>query len=207
MWVVGKIYHPKFGKFLHLENIKNKIFQAVKRKEEQFPDLVISYISTAFLIHPAIIDRLPWEITFSLFMLGVSKSIPTKELPILKAHKQKDEKNQWDYDERTRFMYLHILSKTYGWTIEYIDKLEIDTAIALIQEAITDEQLDKEFFWSMSDKSYIYNYQTKSGKPNPLERPYFMREPIAEPAKIQMPANVLPAGVDYSSVPEEFRPH
>jgi len=206
LWWVGKFYPPTLGKFLHLEEIKDKIFQAAKRKEEQFPDLVTSYISAAFLIPTAIIIRLPWEVTFSLFALASSKYIPTVKIPLLRPHKTKGEKDPWDYEGRLQNLYTHLLAKSYGWDAKDIDNLPIDKALALVQEVITDEQLDREFLWAMSERSYIYDSKTKSGRPNPLERPYFMKEPVKEPTKVKMPVNMLPPGVDYSSVPTEFRP-
>lgn len=206
LWWVDKFYPPKFGRFLRLEEIKDKIFQAAKRKEEQFPDLVTSYISAAFLIPKAIITRLPWEVTFSLFALATSKYVPTVKIPLLKPHKSKGNKDPWDYEGRVEHLYIHLLAKSYGWDVEDIENLPIDRAMALVQEVITDEQLDREFLWTMSERSYIYDSKTKSGRPNPLERPYFMKEPVKEPKKIMMRADMLPPGVDYSSVPPEFRP-
>jgi hypothetical protein len=206
LWAVGKFRRPKFGKFLKLEDIKYKIFQAAKRKEETFPDLVVSYISAAFLIPSSIIEKFSWEVTFSLFLLGVTKSVPNADLPLLKPSKKKDEKAEWDYEGRMKYLNVHIISSAYGWTIEYVNKLDIDTALALIQEILTDEQLDREFLWSMSENSYIYNPKTKSGKANPLERPYFMMTQVKDPKVEKIPAGMLPAGVDYSSIPEAFRP-
>jgi hypothetical protein len=209
LWAIGKfVRRPKFGKFLILEDTKNKILEAAKRKEETFPDLVISYISAAFLIPKAIIENLSWEVTFSLFMLGVSKSAPSLPLPILHPTKQKKETNAWDYDGRVTFMYNNIIAKAYGWSVEYVNNLDVDTALALIQEILTDEQLEREFLWAMSDKSYSYDTKTKSGKANPLERPYFMKEEVKEPKRVRMPASLMPQGfVDYSSLPPELRPH
>jgi len=207
LWAIGKFYsRPKFGKFLQLENTKNKIFQAVKRKDKEVPDLVISYISTAFLFPRAIIEKFRWDLSFSLFILGVGKSVPSNKLPLLKPHTSNEKKDAWDYEDRVQHLYVHILAKSYGWTDKYINNLDVDTAMALVQEVITDEQLDREFMWAIGDKSYIYDAKTKSGRPNPLDRPYFMREPIEVPKKVSMPASMLPPGVDYSSIPPEFRP-
>lgn len=203
---VELIPRPRFGKFLILENLKYKILQAAKRKEETFPDLVISYISAAFFIPKILLKHIRWEFTILLFSLASDRMSPRMDIPLLKQHKQKKEKDAWDYEGRGYAMYIHILARTYGWTQKQIDNLRIEDALMLVQEVITDEQLDREFLWSMSENSYIYNPKTKSGKPNPLERPYFMKAEVQAPKKISIPKNMLPAGVSYDSIPVEFRP-
>ena len=100
-----------------------------------------------------------------------------------------------------------MLAKSYGWDKKKIDNLDVDVALALIQEIITDEQLDREFLWAMSDKSYSYDYKTKSGKPNPLERPYFMKEEVKPPPKMQIPKAMMPQGnVNYGAISEAYQP-
>lgn len=198
---------PKFGKFLILEDTKNKIFQAAKRKEDKFPELVTSYVFTAFLIPKFILENLRWEFLFSLFSLASNLNKPSIDIPLLKPHKTKDKKEEWDYEGRGHSMYVHIFSKNYGWTLDYINNLDLNFALQLAQEIITDEQLDREFLWNMSDKSYIYDYKTKSGKPNPLERPYFMKEEVKPPVMMKIPAYMLPEGVvDYGTISKEFQP-
>ena len=113
---------------------------------------------------------------------------------MLRAYKHKDEKEAWDYDGRPYAMYLNIIASAYGWTQKEIEKLDVDIALALVQEIITDEQLDREFLWSMSDRSYIYNYNTKSGKANPLERPHFMKVEVQAPKKTKILKSMMPQG-------------
>ena len=78
--VMGVIGRPRFGRFLHLENIKYKILQAVKRKESTFPDLVISYISTAFLFPKLVLENLRWDYVVLLFSLASAWSVPKAEI-------------------------------------------------------------------------------------------------------------------------------
>ena len=199
---------PNLGRFLRLENIKHKIRTAAKRKEDTFPDLVTSYVSAAFFIPKRILDNLRWEYVFLLFSLASRKSVPTIDIPLLRLHSAKDDKKEfWDYDERPYHLYVHMLAKSYGWDKKKIDNLDVDVALALIQEIITDEQLDREFLWAMSDKSYSYDYKTKSGKPNPLERPYFMKEEVKPPPKMQIPKAMMPQGnVNYGAISEAYQP-
>jgi hypothetical protein len=208
LWAVRKFYRcPQLGTFLLLEDIKQKILIAAKRKEEQFPDLIFSYLSAAFFIPKHWLEKIRWDLLFGLFGIVATASVPKTKIPLLRPHKDKGKREVWDYEGRGYAMYLHLLAKTYGWGIDSVSKLNVDLALALIQEIITDEQLDREFLWSMSDRSYIYNAQTKSGKPNPLERPYFMKEEVKPPEKTKIPTSMMPQGiVKYDTLSEEFRP-
>lgn len=205
VWAVGWYNRPPFKKWLLLENNKDKIFQAIAKKEEDFPDLVISFVAIALSIPVFILERLRWDLLLYLFLAYLPKLSLDAELPILKPQVSDKpiKKPAWDYDGRTWHLYSHIIAQRYGWDLDKIAKLEVKEAMALVQEILTDEQLDREFLWSMSDKSYIYNYQTKSGRPNPLDRPYWMVEKAKGPTIVTMPKSMLPMGVvDYSAVGE-----
>ena len=185
---------PRFGKFLRSEEIKYNIIKAAKRKEEQFPELVISYLSAAFLFPRIIFKNLRWDLSLLLFSLASNKSSPTIGLPLLKPSKQKEKKEAWDYEGRGYALYIHLIARAYGWTEKEVCNLKIDTALALVQEIITDEQLDREFLWGMSEKSYSYNAKTKVGKAIPLDRPYFMKEEVKPPVKTKILKSMLPQG-------------
>lgn len=207
LWAAGKFYpRPRFRKWLELEHLKYKIIQAIAKKESNFPGLLFSYLAIAFSLSERIFINRRWDLVLGLFAIVATKSAKVKELPMLKPHKTKDERDPWDYDERLWHLYSHIIAKNYGWNLKTIANLEIDEAFALIQEIITDEQLDREFLWSMSDRSYIYNVKTKSSKPNPLERPFWMKAEVKPPQMTKIPTAMLPFGVSYDSLPAEFRP-
>lgn len=105
--LVIKYYpQPRFGKFLRLEEIKYNIIQAAKRKEDQFPELVISYLSAAFLFPKRIFKNLRWDLVLLLFSLASNKSSPTTGLPLLKPSKQKENKEPWDYEGRGYVLYI-----------------------------------------------------------------------------------------------------
>lgn len=192
--LVNLIPRHRFGKFLKLDNLKSKILQAATRKEEAFPELVISYISAAFLIPACILRRIRWDVILLMFSIAASKNVPSVDIPMLKPFKHKDDKAIWDYESREYALYVHIIAQAYGWEQKVIDDLDIDTALALIQEIITDEQIDREFLWSMSDRSYIYNTDTKTGKPNPLDRPHFMKMEAKPPPTTKILKSMMPVG-------------
>jgi hypothetical protein len=194
--LVMKYYpQPRFGKFLLAEQIKYDIIKAAKRKEEQFPELVASYLSAAFLFPRIIFKNLRWDLSLLLFSLISNKSSPKMGLPLLKPSKQKDEKSPWDYEGRGYALYIHIIASAYGWTEKEVSNLKLDTALALVQEILTDEQLDREFLWGMSEKSYSYNAKTKVGRAIPLDRPYFMQTEVKAPVKTKILKSLMPVGV------------
>jgi hypothetical protein len=209
MWAVGWFYHrPHFKRWLLLEDIKHKIIQAIAQKDKDFPDLLFSYLSIAFRLPVWVMSGVRWDTLFYLFVLSAGKNTPKVEIPLLKAKSdKKNKKDSWDYEGRTWYMYCHILAQKYGWSYSEIENLDVDVALALVQEVLTDEQLDREFLWTMSDRSYTYDYKSKVGKPNPLDRPYWMIAKIEPPKKSMIPMDMMPmGGIDWSAVPAEFRP-
>jgi hypothetical protein len=206
-WTLFKKSPVRFRKWIELEEIKEKIIKAIEEKEQQFPDLVFEYLSIAFDVPKQYFEGRYWEEVMRWFSLFSVINLPPINLPLISTpYNKKSKKDDWDYPGRTWPMYCHLLAEKYGWSIEYIAKLTVTDALALVQEVLTDEQLNKEFLWGMSDKSATYDTKTKTTKFNDLPRPYWMKKKIEPPKKIIMPANLLPVGnVDVSAIPEEFK--
>ena len=91
-------------------------------------------------------------------------------------------------------MWVNILAERYGWTFDTISNLDTDVALALIQEILTDKQLEKEFLWGMSEIAYPYNSQTKESKFSPLQRPYWMKAAPQEIKMVRIRKSMLPVG-------------
>lgn len=208
LWWQAKHLRPaKFHTWIQLEELKEKIFRAITEKDNEFPDLVFSYLELALKVPKKVFAGKYWEEVIHLFYLVTFVNLPPKHLPIIFVKSElKKKKDAWDYQGRTWHLYSHLLSKTYGWTLEYIGKLSVEEAIAQIQEVLTDEQLEKEFLWSMSDKSYSYNPKTKTGKAIDLPRPYWMKEPPKSIQKTIMPVSMLPMGlINDEAIPPELK--
>lgn len=197
----------RFRKWVELEEVKEKISKAIQEKEQQFPDLVFSYLSIAFNVHQEYFTGRYWEEVIGWFYSIVVINLPPSTLPIISTPSgTKKEKDTWDYPGRTWHLYAHLLAKNYGWSLEYIANLKVEEAIAKVQEILTDEQLEREFLWGMSDKSVSYNARTKTSKFHELPRPYWMKKKIEKPRVMTMPASILPIGnVDTSAIPQEFK--
>ena len=73
-----------------------------------------------------------------------------------------------------------------------------------------DDQLEREFYYGLSEVAYHYDAATKKSKFVPLPRPNWMR-PKVEPEKVvktPIPASMIPMGVVISDnvLPDELLP-
>lgn len=204
-WIKPK--RVNFYNWTKLENLTTKINKAVETEITKFPQFVMEYVSTALHIPVFVLSRLPWWATLSLFLFAQQANTPTK-IPLLISNNQIKQKSlSWDYEGRSWNYWSHLFAKEYGWTLEYIKNLDVDTALAHIQEIFTDEQLEQEFMWQMSEIAYPYNKTTKESKFSPLPRPYFMQMQAPEPKKIRMLKTLVPVGEvhDQSGMEKYFK--
>jgi hypothetical protein len=84
----------------------------------------------------------------------------------------------------------------------------VEDALSKIQEIIVEDQLEKEFFYGLSEVAYHYDKSTKTSKFVPMPRPHWMR---AQPKPIQrfkIPVSMMPMGVVIMDnvLPEEYMP-
>jgi hypothetical protein len=203
-WNRGK--QPQFKKWIFLEQQKEKIVQAVEN-DDNFPSELLSYISTAWGIDRKWFENADWTLLVNTFYVCISKS-PQVELPITTPSGDKQKDDPWDYENRTWHLYSHMLAKSYGWNLEYIARLSVMEALAKVQEIIAEDQLDKEFYYGLSEVAYHYDKGTKQSKFVPLPRPHWMRPKILPIKKSIMPASLLPVGVVITEgvLPPEFMP-
>ena len=201
----GKI--PTFKKWIELETYKEKIHEAVETGDAMFPKYILAYISTAYDVSIRWYEKADWVRLIIAFSF-IASSCPKIELPLVTATHEKHDPEDWTYDGRTWHYYSHIISKAYGWTLEYISQLQVVDALAKIQEILTDDQLDREFQYSLSEIAYVYDKAAKVGKLKPLNRPAWMRKKIQPIKKFMIPASLMPVGVVMVDgvLPEELLP-
>ena len=81
--------------------------------------------------------------------------------------------------------------------MEYIAELDIDDAIAHLQEIATSDQMHREWEWMLSDHSVTYDKRGK-GKFNDLHRPVWMggkeKKTIADIERVPIKKSMLPVG-------------
>lgn len=193
---VSKPTISKFEVWSKLESIAIDISKAVDLNIIQFSKLVLLYTSTALCIPMWVFSKIGWSNTLSLYFLAVSLNSP-KKIPLLTtiSNKKKDRPVSWDYEYRNYVYWSHLLSATYGWTLEYVSNLDTNIALAHIQEILTDQQLNREFTWSTTEVAYPYNATTKESKFKPLTRPYWMLEKAQPLKKIKILKSHMPSGL------------
>jgi len=140
-------------------------------------------------------EEVSWFDFLTAFFACVEINKPTIPFPILNDIKVKDEKPPWEYSGRSWYFWLNLFASAYGWTQGYVGDLDIDTAIGLYQELEIDDQLQREFTYSLSELAYPYNEKTKKSRYVPLERPNWMRPIVQKPKKIQISRDLLPLGI------------
>ena len=100
----------------------------------------------------------------------------------------------WEYPERMRHYWVHVLAFAYKWSKEQIENIWPEEAFAYLQEIIAQDQQDREFEHSLSEVAYQYDSGTKKSRYKPLIRPAWMvlRDPNMMIMKI--PAFLIPQG-------------
>ena len=193
--LLGFIRPRKFGKWTQLEMIAARIDKAVETEITKFPQLVIEYVSTALFIPAKYLSGMRWFLLLYLYQYARKLNAP-KKIPLLVDKKagKKDKPVGWDYDGRNWHYWSHLLAKEYGWELQYIAGMDTNVALAHIQEILTDEQLEREFLWGMSEIAYPYNPSTKKSKFSPLQRPYFMASAAPELKRFKIKRELLPYG-------------
>lgn len=196
-----------FREWTEQEERKENILKAVRDRSDEFPTLLIEFVSTALRVPSHWIEDIPWNILVEAFY-AILIRYPMVDIPITQPYKRDTEsKEDWDYNGRNWYFYSNIIASRYGWTLEYISQLKVHDALATIQEILTQEQLDKEFQYSLSEIAYPYDRSTKKSTFQPMKRPRWMSPKIKEVPRFKMPASFLPVGaVDYGALPEELRP-
>lgn len=119
-------------------------------------------------------DELPWYHLMEAFAQVAELNAPTIKFPILEGNKKEGQQPPWEYKGRAWFFWLNLFSSNYGWTEQAIGDLDIDTALGLYQELVIDEQLEREWWWGLSETAYVYNASTKKSEYKALERPTWM---------------------------------
>lgn len=197
---------PRLKQWMKLEGIKENIIKSISENSDDFPVQILNFISCGLHLPIKYFEFSDWEKIIQSFYAIVIKC-PIVKLPITEPSNEHSQEDNWDYPERTWNLYSHMLSSEYGWELEYISNLKVFDALALIQEILTQKQLDREFQHGLSEIAYPYNAQTKKSEFKALPRPHWMRARIMPVMKFKMPTSSLPVGnVDYDALPEELRP-
>jgi hypothetical protein len=162
-------------------NLRNWVRLSNIRKELSHNHNVSNNILEALALVDSDADygTLPWYDVGEAFLTLLEDNLVTIKLPILDG-KKGGEDSPWDYPQRDWYYWVNIFASTYGWTIDQIAELDIDDAVALLQEIEVESQLEREWEYQISDIdiAYPYNAQSKKHQFRPLNRPEWMKREI-----------------------------
>ena len=180
-----------------LEGMKKLMDDAVLEKDfDKYYTALIQFIETSMSPYWEIDwTKVPWYEAVGAYSEAVKLNLPTLEFPILVSTKAENKKLPWEYDGRQWYFGYIFLASNYGWDEKSVGEIDIDTAIGLYQEILLEEQLDKEWTYSLSEIAFPYNSSTKKSEYKPLERPEWML-PISpkQLPVIKMRKEMMPVG-------------
>ena len=187
----------RLKKWVEFESLKENVTNEAKHGNvEGFSEALFSRVSLCVNVEG--IEDLPWVDVASAYAQLQVINQPSIKFPIFITSIKEQKQIGWDYEERSWYVWAHALAKAFGWLLEYIAELKIDDAIALIEEIYVQEQLDKEWEWSLSEIAYPYEANTKVHKFHPLPRPLWMdiayKDKKEEIMKTKLPKFMIPIG-------------
>ena len=186
-----------FRRWAELEDKKYLFIQAVEDSNPNFSHLLVDYLSTALYFNVDF-SKVFWEDTVKAFYEIHSVTSSVRKIPLTsRKSDKKNKKDTWDYSGRLWYVYCDAIASAYGWNEKVVAKLDVNDALAYIQEIFTNQYLDKEFLWSTTEIAYEYNKTTKKSKYVPLPKPYWMLPEIKDDKKrksIAIPKSLLPVG-------------
>ena len=174
-----------------LEELRAKILEAADKNYADVSAAVRKYLSTASSVE---YQETVWYQTVKDYESALQANFPVHSFALLKS-REKREKMPWEYEGRTWYYWLHVFSKNYGWPEEQIAKLDIDTAIGLLQEILISGQTEHEWQWSLTEIAYPYNSATKKSVFHELPRPDWMKKIVPKPQKMKISKDLLPQGL------------
>ena len=194
------IQRAKFRRWSELEDLRDQVSKAVGGKERG--DKLASYLSTALDFSAPDVDNLPWLDAAQALNEILLDNAQLRTLPFMRYPSKNSSPPPYDYPGRLFYQYANLLAKTYGWTIDYIANLDVDDAMALMQEILIDQAHRHEWEWDLSERSSGYDSQTKAYKHIPFPLPDWMI-PMPPPPKVyRIPKTLIPVGNVVSYRPD-----
>lgn len=195
----------KLRAWLKLEEIHTEILDAAKHGDrDKFVLSMYSYVSVASLIPIEELETCYWADITRAYVFINNYNTPNLNLPLIKPRPEKrekllDQKEGWEYLGRSWYLWGNLFAKVYGWTLEYIAELDVNDSFALMQEILVDEQLQREWEWSLSESAFSYDATTKKSKYVPLKRPGWMGPTVnlADIPNVKIRSSEMPVGLIY----------
>ena len=180
----GKSYvatRYKLREWIKLDTVREKILDAIEAKDiDGLSKSICAFVSIASSVSVDSLLSLPWYEVVEAFLAIELENKLRLNFALLRTSRKKQDNPAWEYTGRTWYWWLHLLSSHYSWTSEYVAELDIDDATGLLQEILTEEQLNREWQWSLTEIAYPYNETTKKSNFKPLDRPEWMMMSLPE---------------------------
>lgn len=207
-WTLSR---ARLGDFLRLQQARDILLEGVKSEDNR--EIVTGlYAFLRVLLTDLTEDEFysaPWhEIAAAFILIENINLLPhANEFAIIRHAVSSDKRVAWDNYLRSSLIWVHMIAKAYGWTKDEIENLWPEDAIALVQEILADEHIDREFIHALSEVAYEYNKTTKKSQYRPLQRPAWMAlgDRDGKPRKTKLRKDWLPTGnVVYPEGAEEI---
>jgi len=189
----------RLKKWVQFESLKENITnEAEHGNVDGFSEAILSCVSLCVNVDIEEIKDKSWIDIANAYQNCQDANLPSIKFPIFLSQMKRQRQIGWDYDERSWYVWAHTLAKIFGWSLEYIAELVVDDAIALIEEIYVQDQLDKEWEWSLSEIAYPISSSGKEKTFRPLPRPSWMESGYMdmkeELMKTKMPKAMIPVG-------------
>jgi len=193
-----KLKRPNLRKWAILEDKRKCVINALGNNSPDLQKYIEEYFFSVFGFSVNL-SNIFWVNSMEIFFICSDFFVPKIEIPLLKniEGSEKHVLESWEYSGRTWYWISNLFAKSYGWSLNKIEKLNVNDAFALLQEILVDEQLEKEFLWARSDVAYKYDKVTKKSTLIKLNRPNWMKKNLDIPSEsnvTRMPKSLLPIG-------------
>jgi hypothetical protein len=180
-----QVCRPHLKKWLQLEQIRSENTDRIEG--------IYTYLSVFLGIKDSEIDGLPWMETLTLYQKSIEINKPELKLPYLKHPDRKLNDDPWNYPQRLWYSFAHLLASAYRWSIDQIAEMDVDDALAMVQEILIDTTLKREWEYSLTTLAYYPDHQGGTSRFHPLPRPAWMMVE-QKVRKIRIPKDALPVG-------------
>lgn len=173
------VTRARLGGFIALQRATRHLDEAVRSGDNgAITDGLYEYLSAAIPeLGRGEFNEAPFFETFgSLREIRRLNRIPKAEqFSILRGDlRRKTDREPWEYDDRSDFLWVHTIADTYHWGLQEILNLWPEEAVAYLTEIMATKQGDREFLYALSEVAYPFDRATKRQTFKPLERPGWM---------------------------------
>jgi hypothetical protein len=177
--LVQKVERVRLGSYLKLQRAAKHLSEAAAQADTgAIAEALFEYLKACIPdLDRGEFNEAPWYEVISAFQsLRQLNSIRGAEnFSMLTNAAPNDGKTvAWDHDERHVLIWIHTIANAYKWAKAEIENLWPEEAIGYIQEILAEDQLEKEFLYSLSEIAYPYDKATKKSKFKPMQRPLWM---------------------------------